>query len=54
MMATMKEIARAVHAYAPELNEAEKFNFAIFIHNQYAYESLEELNLATVWKAYSA
>jgi hypothetical protein len=52
-MATMSEIARAVHAYAPELDEVEKVNFAIFIHNQFAYESLEELSLAREWKAYS-
>ena len=54
MMATMSEIARLVHAYAPELDQVEKVNFCIFIHNQYAYESLEELNLATEWRAYSA
>jgi hypothetical protein len=54
MMATMSEIARLVHAYAPKLDEVEKVKFAMFIHNQFAYESLEELNLATEWKAYSA
>ena len=54
MMATMSEIARLVCAYAPELDQVEKVNFCIFIHNQYAYESLEELNLATEWRAYSA
>ena len=54
MMATMSEIARLVHAYAPKLDEVEKVNFALFIHTHFAYESLEELNLATEWKAYSA
>jgi hypothetical protein len=53
-MATMNEIARLVHAYAPELDEVEKVNFAIFIHTQYAYESLEELSLAREWRAYRA
>lgn len=53
-MATMNEIARLIHAYAPKLDEVEKVKFAMFIHTQFAYESLEELNLATEWKAYSA
>lgn len=51
-MATMSEIARLVHAYAPKLDEVEKVKFAMFIHNQFACESLEELNLATEWKVY--
>ena len=54
IVATMNEIARLVHAYAPKLDEEEKVKFAMFIHTQFAHESLEELNLATEWKAYSA
>ena len=50
----MNEIARLVHAFAPKLDEVEKVKFALFIHTQFAYESLEELNLATEWRAYNA
>ena len=54
IMATMSEIARLVHAYAPKLDETEKVKFSMFIHNQYADESLDGLNLATEWRAYNA
>ena len=53
-MATMSEIARLVHAYAPGLDEEEKVKFFMFIHNQYANESLNGINLATEWRAYNA
>jgi hypothetical protein len=53
-MATMKEIAQLVNAYAPRLDEEDKVKFCMFIHNQYASESLESLNLANEWQAYNA
>ena len=53
-MATMSEIARLVHAYAPNLDETEKVKLSMFIQNQYANESLDGLNLATEWRAYNA
>lgn len=52
-MATMAEIAKLIHAYAPRLDETEKVKFGMFIHNQYVNEdNLEGLNLATEWKEY--
>jgi hypothetical protein len=54
-MATMGEIAKLIHAYAPRLDEEEKIKFGMFIHNQYANEqTLEELNLGTEWRHYKA
>jgi hypothetical protein len=53
-MATMREVARLVHAYAPQLDEVEKIKFGMFIHYQYANEdTLEGLNLATEWKEFT-
>jgi len=54
MMATMGEIARLIHAYAPRLDEVEKVKFGMFIHNQYANEdTLDGLNLANEWKEFT-
>ena len=54
-MATMKEIAQLVNAYAPRLDEVDKVKFSMFIHNQYAQElDLSDLNLATEWRTYNA
>lgn len=53
-MATMKEIASLVHAYAPLLDEVEKVKFGMFIHNQYANEdTLDGLNLVNEWKEFT-
>ena len=52
-MATIGEIAKLIHAYAPRLDEETKVKFGMFIHNQYANEeNLDGLNLATEWKEY--
>jgi hypothetical protein len=49
----MKEIALAVNAYAPKLDETEKVKFSMYLHNQYAYETnLFGLNLANEWRNY--
>lgn len=54
-MVTMREIAIAVNNYAPKLDEVEKIQFAMFIHNQIASEdNLNGLNLASWWLKYRA
>jgi hypothetical protein len=49
----MREIALAVNAHAPRLDEVEKVKFSMYLHNQYAYETdLSGLNLANEWRNY--
>ncbi len=49
----MKEIALAVNAHAPKLDETEKVKFSMYLHNQYAYETdLSGLNLSNEWHNY--
>lgn len=49
----IREIAVAVNAYAPKLDEEEKIKFSMYIHNQYSYElDLIGLNLANEWRKY--
>ncbi len=51
----IKDIALAVNAYAPKLDEEEKIKFSMYIHNQYAYETdLIGLNLSNEWHNYKA
>lgn len=53
-MATMKEIALAINAYAPGLDEVEKVKFGMFIHNEFAREEdLRGLNLPNMWRKYN-
>lgn len=52
-MIQMKDIALAVNAYAPKLDEVDKVKFCMYIHNQYAYETdLSTLNLSNEWRNY--
>ena len=49
----MREIALAVNAYAPKLDEEDKVKFSMYLHNQYANEiDLVGLNLANEWRHY--
>ena len=49
----MREIALAVNAYAPKLDEEDKVKFSMYLHNQYASEiDLSGLNLANEWHNY--
>jgi hypothetical protein len=49
----MREIALAVNAYAPKLDEEDKIKFSMYLHNQYASEAdLIGLNLANEWHNY--
>jgi len=50
---SIREIALAVNAYAPKLDEEEKIKFSMYIHNQYSYElDLIGLNLSNEWRKY--
>ena len=49
----MREIALAVNAYAPKLDEEDKVKFSMYLHNQYANEiDLVGINLANEWHNY--
>lgn len=48
-----REIALAVNAYAPKLDEEDKVKFSMYLHNQYANEiDLVGFNLANEWHNY--
>jgi len=50
---TMKELAIAVHRYAPKLDEVDKVKFCMYLMNKYGLDDLQNLNLANEWQAYN-